>query len=80
MKAFVSQQKLESSVKDCLRKNKQRSNLLLISFHLKRYPWQKTEMLTLFINLNESNILQVYFAKTARTVLGIPLFNFSFEL
>ena len=37
-------------------------------------------MLMLFINLNESNILQVYFAKTARTVLGIPLFDFSFEL
>ena len=37
-------------------------------------------MLTLFTNLNESNILQVYFAKTARTVFGIPLFNFSFEL
>ena len=28
-------------------------------------------MLTLLINLNESNILQVYFAKTARAVLGI---------
>ena len=28
-------------------------------------------MLTLLINLNESNILQVHFAKTARAVLGI---------
>ena len=37
-------------------------------------------MLTLFTNLNESNILQVYFAKTTRTVFGIPLFNFSLEL
>ena len=37
-------------------------------------------MLTLFINLNESDILQVYFTKTARTVLVIWLFNFSFEL
>ena len=33
--------------------------------------WHKTEMLTLLINLNESNILQVHFAKTARAVLGI---------
>ena len=28
-------------------------------------------MLTLLINLNESNILQVHFAKRARAVLGI---------
>ena len=70
MKAIVSEQK-----PDCLGKCKQTSNLLLINSHL-----TKTQMFTLFINLNESNILQVYFAKTTRTVLGIPLFNLSFEL
>ena len=36
-------------------------------------------MFTLFINLNESNILQVCFAKTTWSVLGISLFNVSFE-
>ena len=36
-------------------------------------------MFTLFINLNESNILQVCFAKTTWSVLGISLFNLSFE-
>ena len=34
MKAIVSEQKPESSVKDCLRKCKQTSNLLLINSHL----------------------------------------------
>ena len=34
MKAIVSEQKPESSVKDCPRKRKQRSNLLLINSHL----------------------------------------------
>ena len=36
-----------------------------------RNLWQKTQTFTLFINLNESNILQVHSAKTTRTVLGI---------
>ena len=34
MKAFVAEQKPEFSVKDCLRKCKQTSNLLLINSHL----------------------------------------------
>ena len=34
MKAIVSEQNPESSVKDCLRKCKQTSNLLLINSHL----------------------------------------------
>ena len=34
MKAIVSEQKPESSVKDCPRKRKQTSNLLLINSHL----------------------------------------------
>ena len=34
MKAIVSEQKPEFSVKDCLRKRKQTSNLLLINSHL----------------------------------------------
>ena len=33
MKAIVSEQKRESSVKDCLRKCKQTSNLFLINSH-----------------------------------------------
>ena len=33
MKGIVSEQKSGSSVKDCLRKCKQTSNLLLINFH-----------------------------------------------
>ena len=72
MKAFTSQQKHKSSVKDCLRKYKQRSNLLLISFHLKRYPWQKTEMLTLFCKY----ILQ----RRQGQFWGIHFFNSRFEL
>ena len=80
MKDIVSEQKPESSAKDCLRKNKQTSNLLLINSLDNEIHDRKLKMLTLFTNLNESNILQVYFAKTARTVFGIPLFNFSFEL
>ena len=34
MKAIVSEQKPEFSVKDCFRNCKQTSNLLLINFHL----------------------------------------------
>ena len=34
MKAIVKEQKPESSVKDCLRKRKQTSNSLLISYYL----------------------------------------------
>ena len=34
MKAIVSEQKPESSVKDCLRKCKETSNLLFINSHL----------------------------------------------
>ena len=34
MKAILSEQKPESSIKDCLRKRKQTSNLLLINSHL----------------------------------------------
>ena len=34
MKGIVSEQKPESSVKDCLRKHNQTSNLLLINSHL----------------------------------------------
>ena len=34
--------------------------------------------LVLFIELNESYILQVYFAETSREILGIPIFNFCF--
>ena len=63
MKAIVSEQKPESSVKDCLRKCKQTSNLLLINAHLTTKSMTENSMLMLFINLSESNILQVYFAK-----------------
>ena len=80
MKATVSEQKSESSVKDGLRKCKQTSNLLLISSHLTKKSMTKNSNVYAVLNLNESNILQVYFAKTTRTVLGISLFNFSFEL
>ena len=38
MKAIVSEQKPESSVKDCLRKCKQTSNLLLINFDFTKKP------------------------------------------
>ena len=38
MEAIVSEQKPESSVKDCLRKRKQTSNLLLIHSHLTTNP------------------------------------------
>ena len=34
--------------------------------------------LVLFIDLNESYILQVYFAETSREILGIPIFHFCF--
>ena len=80
MKSTVSEQKSESSVKDGLRKCKQTSNLLLISSHLTKKSMTKNSNVYAVLNLNESNILQVYFAKTTRTVLGISLFNFSFEL
>ena len=56
------------------------ANKQLIAHQLDNEIHDRKLMLTLFTNLNESNILQVYFAKTARTVLGIPLFNFSYEL
>ena len=61
MKAFVAEQKPEFSVKDCLRKCKQTSNLLLINSHLTK-KFLTENSVTLLINLNESNILQVYFA------------------
>ena len=81
MKFIVSEQKPESSVKDCLRKRKQTSNLLLINSHFTtKFMTENSDANTLFTNLNESNIPQVYFAKTARTVFGIPLFSFSIEL
>ena len=41
-------------------------------------PLQKFIYLVLFVHLNESYILQVYFAETARAISGIPIFNFSF--
>ena len=68
MKAIVSEQKYESSVNANASKQTKDSNE------------EKTQMFTLFVNLNESSILQVYFAKTTRTVLGIPILNLSFEL
>ena len=34
MKAIISEEKHESSVKDCLRKCKETSNLLLVNSHL----------------------------------------------
>ena len=34
--------------------------------------------LVLFIHLNESYMLQVYFAEMARAISGIPIFNFCF--
>ena len=60
--SIILEQKPASSVKDCPRKCKQTTLIW------QRNPWQKTQMLTLFINQNESNILKVYFAKTALTV------------
>ena len=73
MKAIVSKQKPESSVKDCLRKCNQTNNSMLINSYLtKKFLTENSKML--LINLNESNILQVYFVKMARTVLGFPLF------
>ena len=41
-------------------------------------PLQKFIYFALFIHLNESYMLQVYFAETARAMLEIPIFNFSF--
>ena len=38
MKAFVTEQKRESSVEDCLTKCKKTSNLLLINSHLTKKP------------------------------------------
>ena len=52
MKAIVSEQKPESSVKDCLRKCKQTSNLLLINAHLTTKSMTENSMLMLFINLS----------------------------
>ena len=56
------------------------ANKQLIAHQLDNEIHDRKLMLTLFTNLNESNILQVYFAKMARIVFGILLFNFSFEL
>ena len=45
----------------------------------KENHYRKLIIFVLFIDLNESYIVLIYFAKTARMTLRIPTFNFRFE-
>ena len=78
MSIILTVHKAESYVGHRSSKYEQTHKSMLISSDVPKKPI--AEIFILFIDLNESDMLQVYFAKTGRTTLRITVFNFSFEL
>ena len=72
MSSMLTAQNVESSKIEHPGKCKKTVKLMLIYSDVPKKSW------LLFIDLNESYMLQVYFAETAMVIFEIPVFNFSF--
>ena len=72
MPSILTVQNVESSKIEHPGKCKKTIKLMLICSDVPKKSW------LLFIDLNESYMLQVYFPETGRVIFEIPIFNFSF--
>ena len=76
MLAHLTAHKTESPERNRPDKYEQTHDLRLIFFDVPKETLQKIQIFILFIDLDESYMLQIYFEKTAKTTLRIAIFDF----
>ena len=76
MSAILIVHQVESSERDRSSKDERTHKLMVICSDV---PRKAITEYSKFSYLNESYMLQIYFTKTARTTLWIPILNFSFD-
>ena len=79
MSTILISRKVKYSERNYSSKHEQAYRLMQIMLWCAKAIKKYFKIFALFIDLSESYMLQIYFAKTARTTLRIPDFNFSFE-